>query len=247
MAVVTRLPDISGARPVYLALGDVELGGYAWWGDGVAPAILLLHGWGEDASSMAPVARQVRSRSWHAISISLRGWPGSSGLDDYGLSASQDIGRVLAWIRRRPRVASIVVLGFSMGGLMAALAAADQQQGELAGVTVVSAPSDLISFHRDTAFSGVRRYLDATLRIDQWQDSSPMSHAHRLVHPMLVVVGSQDSMTPPEHGVRLAQAVPTANLLEIERMGHRPSPQDWERILTESARAFDLGTEVGGD
>ncbi|PZP13015.1 MAG: alpha/beta hydrolase, partial [Brachybacterium faecium] len=178
--MVIRLPDISGAQPLSLALGDVMLGGYAWWGGNLAPAILLLHGWGEDASTMAPVALQVRSRSWHAVSISLRGWSGSSGVDDYGLSASQDIGRVIAWIKRQPRVSSIVVLGFSMGGLMATLAAADQQQGELAGVTVVSAPSDLISFHRDTAFEGVRRYLDATLQADQWHDSSPLSHAQRL-------------------------------------------------------------------
>lgn len=240
MDVVTRLPDISGARPVSLALGEVELGGYAWWGDDVAPTILLLHGWGEDASTMAPVALQVRSRSWHAVSISLRGWSGSSGVDDYGLSASKDIGRVLAWIKRQPRVSSIMMLGFSMGGLMATLAAADQPQGELAGVTVVSAPSDLISFHRDTAFGGVRRYLDATLQADQWHDSSPLSHAQRLLHPMLVVTGAEDSMTPPEQGKRLAEAVPTANLLEIERMGHHPSTQDWERILTESAQAFDL-------
>lgn len=238
--MVIRLPDISGAQPLSLALGDVMLGGYAWWGGNLAPAILLLHGWGEDASTMAPVALQVRSRSWHAVSISLRGWSGSSGVDDYGLSASQDIGRVLAWIKRQPRVSSIVVLGFSMGGLMATLAAADQQQGELAGVTVVSAPSDLISFHRDTAFEGVRRYLDATLQADQWHDSSPLSHAQRLLHPMLVVAGVEDSMTPPEQGKRLAEAVPTANLLEIERMGHHPSTQDWERILTESAQAFDL-------
>lgn len=240
MAVVNRRPDIRGARPVSLACGDVELGGYAWWDEGIAPAILLLHGWGEDASTMAPVARQVRSRSWHAVSISLRGWPGSSGVDDYGLSASQDIGRVLAWIRRQPRVSQIVVLGFSMGGLMATLAAADQQQGELAGMTVVSAPSDLSSFYRDTAFEGVRRYLDATLRVDQWRDSSPLCHAPRLCHPMLVVVGSQDSMTPPDQGRRLAMAVPAANLLEIERMGHHPSPQDWEQILTRSAQEFDL-------
>ena len=235
-----RLPDIRGARPLSLALGEVELGGYAWWDEGVAPAILLLHGWGEDASTMAPVARQVRSRSWHAVSISLRGWPGSSGVDDYGLSAPQDIGRVLAWLRRQPWVSSIVVLGFSMGGLMATLAAADQPQGALAGVTVVSAPSDLSSFHRDTAFGGVRRYLDATLQDGQWRDSSPLSHARRLVHPMLVVIGTQDLMTPPEQGIRLAEAAPDAVLLQIEHMEHHPSSQDWERILTESSKLFDL-------
>lgn len=240
MVAVNHLPEMDGALPVTLGLGDVELGGYTWWDDSIAPAILLLHGWGEDASTMAPVAHQVRSRSWHAVSISMRGWPGSSGVDDYGLSASKDIGRVLAWIRRQPRVSSVVLLGFSMGGLMAILAAAEEEQGELAGLTVVSAPSDLISFYRDTAYGGVRRYLDATLQANQWRDSSPLTHAHSLVHPMRVVTGTQDSMTPPAQGRRLAKAAPNAKLLELDRMGHYPSSQDWKRILTESSQAFDL-------
>lgn len=240
MAVLNRLPDIGGSQPVSLTFGDVELGGYAFWDEADAPAVLLLHGWGEDASTMAPIARQVRSRSWHAVSISMRGWSGSSGVDDYGLSASTDIGRVLAWIRRHPRVSSIMILGFSMGGLMATLAAADQAPGEVAGLTVVSAPSDLPSFYRDTAYEGVRRYLDATLQPNQWRDSSPLSRAPSLVHPMLVVTGTQDSMTPPAQGKRLAKAAPNATLLEIEKMGHHPSSQDWGRILTESSQAFDL-------
>lgn len=240
MVAVNHLPAISGAQLITLGVGDVELGGYTWWGDSIAPAILLLHGWGEGASTMAPVAFQIRARGWHAVSLSMRGWPGSSGVDDYGLSASKDIGGVLAWIREQPRVSSIALLGLSMGGLMAALAAADQEQGALAGLTVVSAPSDLISFYRDTAYGGVRRYLDATLQANQWRDSSPLTHAESLVHPMLVVAGAQDLMTPPEQGQRLAKATPNAKLLEFDRMGHQPSPQDWKRILNESSRTFDL-------
>ncbi len=237
MVALNHLPDIGGALPVTLDVGDVELGGYTWWDDSIAPAILLLHGWGEDASTMAPVAHQVRSRSWHAVSISMRGWPGSSGVDDYGLSAAQDIGRVLTWIRGQPRVSSIVLLGFSMGGLMAALAAAEEEQDELAGLTVVNAPSELISFYRDTAYGGVRRYLDATLQATQWRDSSPLTHAQSLVHPMLIVTGRQDSMAPPGQGKRLAKAAPNAKLVELDPMGHHPSPPrldpNPDRILTD--------------
>ncbi|GAA4918351.1 hypothetical protein GCM10025790_12430 [Nesterenkonia rhizosphaerae] len=127
-----------------------------------------------------------------------------------------------------------------MGGTMAALAAAEHERGELAGLTVVSAPSDLITFYRDTAYEGVRRYLDATLQTSQWRDSSPLTHAKYLVHPILIVTGTQDLMTPPEQGRQLAQAVPTSRLLELHGMGHHPSSQDWKRILTESAQLFGL-------
>ncbi|MDO5493099.1 MAG: alpha/beta fold hydrolase [Nesterenkonia sp.] len=240
MGEVSALPEIEGAQSVRLEFDDVELGGYAWWDDGVAPAFLVLHGWGEDASTMAPVAAQIRARSWHAVTVSMRGWRGSTGVDDYGLSASKDLGRVLAWIRREPRVSSVVLLGFSMGGLMASLTAADQRRDELAGLLVVSAPSHLPSFYRDTAFGGVRRYFDATLQPRQWRDSSPLTHAERLVHPMLVVTGTDDSMAPPDQGRRLAEAVPQAEHLEIEGMGHHPSAQQWERILSAASGAFGL-------
>lgn len=238
MTGTSELPAISGAEFVTLDFDDVTLGGYAWWTDDRAPAVLLLHGWGEDASTMAPVAGEIRSQSRHAISISMRGWRGSSGTDDYGLSAAKDIGRVIHWIRQRPDVSSVVLLGFSMGGLFAALAAAEHN--ELAGLIVVSAPSDLPLFYRDTAFDGVRRYLDATLRPHQWHTSSPISHAPQLVqHPMLVAIGTLDSMTPPSQGERLAAAA-HARLLEIDGMNHHPTAAQWQLILAEASLTFGL-------
>ncbi len=236
----TVLPRLPGAVPVLLEFEDVQLGGYSWWRDRQAPAILLLHGWGEDASTMAPVARQVLDRAWHAVSISLRGWHGSTGVDDYGLSASHDISRVLAWIRRQPEVSGIVLVGFSMGGLMAALTAADQPAGALDGVVLVNAPTELPSFAQDTAFGGVRRYLEKTLQPRQWQDSSPLHHADQLVHPLLVVVGTEDTMTPPDQGRRLAYATPASALVEVAGMGHHPTPGEWAQILEAADRQFDL-------
>ena len=236
----TVLPRLPGAVPVLLEFEDVQLGGYSWWRDRQAPAILLLHGWGEDASTMAPVARQVLDRAWHAVSISLRGWHGSTGVDDYGLSASLDISRVLAWIRWQPEVSGIVLVGFSMGGLMAALTAADQPAGALDGVVLVNAPTELPSFAQDTAFGGVRRYLEKTLQPRQWQDSSPLHHADQLVHPLLVVVGTEDTMTPPDQGRRLAYATPASALVEVAGMGHHPTPGEWAQILEAADRQFDL-------
>lgn len=57
---------------------------------------------------------------------------------------------------------------------------------------------------------------------------------------MLIVTGAQDSMTPPDQGQRLAKAAPNAKLVELDRMGHHPSPHEWEQILTESSQVFDL-------
>ena len=124
---------------------------------------------------------------------------------------------------------------------MAALAAADQPAGALDGVVLVNAPTELPSFAQDTAFGGVRRYLEKTLQPRQWQDSSPLHHADQLVHPLLVVVGTEDTMTPPDQGRRLAGATPASALLEVTGMGHHPTPGEWAQILEAADRQFDLG------
>lgn len=228
---LATLPDLPDAERFCLEFEDVQLGGLAWWQQAEAPAVLLLHGWGEDASAMAPVARQVRDRGLHAVSMSLRGWPGSTGKDDYGISAPKDVGRVLDWVRDRAEVSGVVVLGFSMGGVMGALASARQEPGSLLGFVSVSAPCDLRDFYRDTAFNGVRRYFDATLREHQWVGCSPITHAERLSHPMLIALGTEDAMTPPDHGRRMADAVADAEVLGFDGMGHVPDESQWAQIL----------------
>lgn len=57
----TPLPHFPGTHHVAIRVDDAVLGGYAWWSGRRAPAALLLHGWGEDASTMAPVAEVVHS------------------------------------------------------------------------------------------------------------------------------------------------------------------------------------------
>lgn len=230
-AAAGGLPDLPDAERFLLEFEDVRLGGYAWWCEGEAPAVLLLHGWGEDASVMAPVARQVREHGLHAVSLSLRGWPGSTGRDDYGISAPKDVGRVLDWVRGRAGASGVVLLGFSMGGVMGALASAAQEPGSLLGFVSVSAPCDLRDFYRDTAYGGVRRYFDATLQEHQWVGCSPITHAERLGHPMLIALGTEDTMTPPGHGRRMAEAVADAELMEFEGMSHVPDESQWEQIL----------------
>lgn len=227
------LPVIEDAEPLGLEYDDVSLAGYGWWVERQAPAFLILHGWGEDASTLAPVARLIRSRGWHAVSISMRGWRGSTGSDDYGLSAPKDLGRVLKWLRGRPLVAGRVLLGFSMGGVMASLAAA--RQTELTGIVVVGAPSHLPTVYRETAYGGVRRYFDETLQPQQWEQSSPLTHAAKIRCPMVVATGGRDEMCPPAQGAAMAQAVPEGRLFHVPDMGHHPDAQQWELILDVAA------------
>jgi len=48
--------------------------------------------------------------------------------------------------------------------------------------------------------------------------------------PTLVIHGTADPMFPPEHGQALADEIPEARLLILERAGHGVDRADWEMI-----------------
>ncbi|PRZ43582.1 serine aminopeptidase S33 family [Antricoccus suffuscus] len=234
------LPAATDAEPVTVQSGDpntdgAELGGYAWWASDPAPAVLFLHGWGQDASYHYGRARDLHARGWNAVSLGLRGWPGSDGEDEYGLHADDDLGAALRMLNARPSVTGTVVLGFSMGGLIGAVGVANA--GGAAGLVMVSSPTDLPAAYRDTGRDMLRTYYDATLTDGQWTGCSPITYVAELTVPTLVVVGTEDRMIPPSQGRALAAALPSAQLLEIEGMRHVPADEDWALIME---RTLDL-------
>lgn len=225
------LPDLPDAARITLPLGDVTLGGYVWRQPEPAPAALLLHGWGQDASDMAVPARLLHAAGWHALNLSLRGWRGSGGCDDYGWSGPGDLGRVLAWLEAQPWATTTAVLGLSLGGLVALLGAA---QGQRVGrVVAVNAPTDLRGIYETTSSSTLRRYYDAVLTPEQWVDGSPLTHAERIGGRARVVVGAKDRLCPPALGREFARAS-GSELLEVAGMGHVPDAAEWRRIVGET-------------
>jgi pimeloyl-ACP methyl ester carboxylesterase len=52
-----------------------------------------------------------------------------------------------------------------------------------------------------------------------------------LTAPTLVIHGAADPMFPLEHGEALADEIPDAKLLTLERAGHGVDRADWETIV----------------
>jgi pimeloyl-ACP methyl ester carboxylesterase len=222
------LPELPDAARLTLPLEGVTLGGYGWWQPRPAPAALLLHGWGQDASALAAPARLLYARGWHAVSLSLRGWRGSSGCDDYGLSGPDDTLRALDWLGRQPFVTSTALLGLSLGGLIGLLVAA-RENGARA-VVAVNPPTDLHRVYQTTSSRVLREYYDAVLTGAQWEAGSPIHAARQLQTPAWVVVGTQDRICSPSLGHGYAQAS-GARLLEVAGMGHVPDEGEWAFIM----------------
>ncbi|ACO45815.1 Xaa-Pro dipeptidyl-peptidase-like domain-containing protein [Deinococcus deserti] len=180
---------------------------------------------------MAEPARMFAEAGWHALSLSSRGWRGSGGCDDYGRSGARDTRLALEWLSSQPR-GPVVMLGFSMGGLIALLTAATQDTCA-SHVVAVSAPTDLRRVYQSSALNALRRYYDAVLTAKQWHEGSPLTHARALNVPGLLAVGTEDRVCPPEEGRSFA-AASGSRLLEIDGMAHEPREQEWATIVQET-------------
>jgi uncharacterized protein len=121
----------------------------AWWQPEERPALLLVHGLGgssESAYIQHALAHAYRA-GYHAAAVTLRGsGPGAPFARSlYHTGLTEDVEAALAWVRERPRVREIGVVGFSLGGhvsLRLASAPGDTPP-PLAALVTVSTPFDL--------------------------------------------------------------------------------------------------------
>lgn len=105
---------------------------YTAGGTGPHPTLLLLHGFPGNEQNL-DLAQAARRDGWNVLTMHYRGSWGSPGAFSFG-SAAEDAHAALAFLRRpdiaaRYRIdpARIAVAGHSMGGFMAADAAADDK------------------------------------------------------------------------------------------------------------------------
>jgi dipeptidyl aminopeptidase/acylaminoacyl peptidase len=99
-------------------------------GAGDHPTLLLLHGFPGNEQNL-DLAQAARRAGWNVLTLHYRGSWGSPGAFSFG-HAAEDAHTALAWLRAPENVARfaidparIAVAGHSMGGFMAADAAAD--------------------------------------------------------------------------------------------------------------------------
>lgn len=100
------------------------------------PPILLVHGWCCDHTYMAPQYRHLRRRH-RVVAVDLLGHGRSDKpISEYSIHAFAED---LHWVCRQLRLDHPVVIGHSMGGLIA-LEMAAQQHGMLAGAVLLDSP-----------------------------------------------------------------------------------------------------------
>lgn len=191
-------------------------------------AVCLLHGSGDNKTAFKwRLVGALLSRGLTVLTIDLAGH-GENQTPQRWPDCTTEVPAALAWLRARPGVGRVGLLGISMGGALSAHAAVVARPDALA---LCETP---ISFHSTKAM--VWREVWRTLRspvldlmreTTAWQIWRTWDAGHgrreialsdlirrldvpgqvaRLACPLLLVYGQRDDIAPPDHGQRLHQA-----------------------------------------
>ena len=181
-----------------------------------APAILVMHGWGANASMMLPAVAPLSSTGFAVLLLDAR-CHGASDEDTFTSLPrfAQDIEAGLDWLARQPRVdaSKLAVIGHSVGAGAALLSAT--RRDDIQAVVSISAfahPHEvmrrLLASHRIPYFAVgwfVLRHVQRVIGA-RFDDIAPLRSMGHVRCPVLLVHGEDDDMVPFDDARRLLAA-----------------------------------------
>jgi len=113
---------------------------YTITGDG--PAIIMVHGWGQSRESMAPLAQAI-SDSHRVINIDLPGH--GAAKNEPGPYTFQRYIEEIADVAKAETDSHYALLGWSMGGLLAAMYALEKMEPQPSSLILLAAPARFVA------------------------------------------------------------------------------------------------------
>ncbi|MDO5063799.1 MAG: alpha/beta fold hydrolase [Actinomyces bowdenii] len=236
------------SRPLALTVEGQRLGGLAYIPDDAslspAPLVICCHGMEGSHTRVAPMARRFAAAGAVAVCLDFRGGGGSASDGDplamSVLTELADLEAVLAEACAWTEVDSsrVALFGLSLGGAVAALAAArrPQQISALAlWYPALGLARDLRAHFRSLEavpaefdYRGSR--LGRAYARDAWGlDVDAELSSYR--RPVLLVHGDQDRAVPLSVSLRAASALPDAEVVPIPGAAHGFGDANWERAM----------------
>lgn len=212
---------IAGARGRHL---------FAWYIPAAHPgpvaAVVLMHGWGGNASTLLPAA-QTLHRAGYAVLLPESRNHGRSDRDDHSSLPrfAQDLDSALDWLKVQSGIdtARMVALGHSVGGAAALLSASRRR--DLCAVISVSAfahpeqvmRSWLSAWHIPYWPLGwlINRYVELVIG-ERFAAIAPVATLRKIECPVMLVHGKQDATVPLSEARRiLHHCGPTNTILLV--------------------------------
>lgn len=194
---------------------------------GTAPAVVVLHGWGANASLMLPLAPHLHRAGVHALFLDARNH-GRSEHDDFVSMPrfAEDLDVAIDWLQGLEDVTSVGVIGHSVGAGAALLVAS--RRGDLGAVVSVSAfahPGEIMASAPPMSRMptpmrhGVLRTMERTIGA-RFDDIAPRATVRRVRAPLMLVHGEADTVVPVSHLHELASLAPGARTLVVPDADH---------------------------
>jgi len=205
----------------------VRLKGWRCRGAGDHRATLVyLHGIADNRGSAAGIVQRFVPRGFDVIAYDSRGHGESDGeACTYGFYEKQDLRRVVDTIDAGP----VVLMGTSLGAAVALQEAADDRR--VAAVVAAETFSDLrtVAIERAPFFftpDTIRRAFQLAESEGRFtvESVSPEASARTIEAPVLIIHGSIDRDTPPDHSRRVFEALRgPKQLILVPNAGHNQS------------------------
>ncbi len=190
------------------------------------PAVLAMHGWGVNASSMWPVVAPLHAAGFAVLLIDARCHGRSDDEDFTSLPRfAEDIATGLRWLRSRKDIAPdrLALLGHSVGAGAVLLHAAQQQ--DVCAVISLSAfahPREMMrrflsEKHLPYPLLGwyVMRHVQRVIGA-RFDDFAPLKTLTHVTCPVLLVHGRDDTTVPLDDALRLHAVAPQSRLLLVD-------------------------------
>ena len=207
-----------------------------------APAVVLLHGYPADKADLLPIAAALAPR-FTVLLLDQRYFGQSGGrVTTIGFRERADLRRTIDYLATRG-VREVGVFGFSLGGAVALLTAAEDPR--IRAIVAYAPFADLKTLgHELYGWLGVLKYpfvglLRGWSRLFLGHDitaASPERAAAALSIPVLIVASREDEQIPFAHAVRLRRALgknARAEFLVMDRGRHGELPAGFAARLAE--------------
>lgn len=232
------------ARSVRIAAaGGLHL--FAWYipalHESPAPAVVLMHGWGGNASTLLPAA-QALHRAGYAVLLPESRNHGRSDSDDHSSLPrfAQDLDSALDWLKAQPGIdpARMATLGHSVGGAAALLSASRRR--DLCAVISVSAfahPEQVMrrwlsARHIPYWPLGwlINRYVEQVIG-QRFTAIAPVATLCKIRCPVMLVHGNQDTTVPIDDARRILHCCGPANTILLVLDGTHEAFEDMELAM----------------
>lgn len=218
-------PEAHGLHALAVRIPTAQgLGLFGWFvpgasvqsGQRVGPGIVMLHGWGGNASNLLPAAQAMHVAGYTVLLLESRNH-GRSDADDHSSLPrfAQDLDHALDWLRAQDCVDAerLFALGHSVGGAAVLLCASRRR--DLCGAISVSAfAHPELLMQRWLAYKRVpywpmgwliNRYLERVIGA-RFDDIAPVNTLAKTSCPVLLVHGLQDDTVPIDDARRILQS-----------------------------------------